>query len=185
MGGVGKGDTDAGVALTSTAGCGSVGCGVPGSGVSVGGRLVAVGWGVDDGDGVAVTVAVSVGGNGITERGSTPGGMTMTPGVPALGGVTTINASIKSGVGVKVGAGMRVGTGVGVARAKRSPRAHPVSVMDATNRITSRSTARFIGHPKTTAKRRRTVWCKSGGVDALRTRVVMATGPIDSWHANS
>ena len=75
--------------------------------------------------GVGVTVAVGVSGNGMTERGSTPGGMTITPGVEPLGGVTTTIPWIKSGVGVKVGAATRVGGGVGVGRTKRSPAAQP------------------------------------------------------------
>jgi hypothetical protein len=41
------------------------------------------------GVGVGVTVWVGVSGMGMTERGSTPGGMTITPGVEPLGGVTT------------------------------------------------------------------------------------------------
>lgn len=49
--------------------------------VGVAGFGVLVGVGVT-GDGVGVTVKVVVAGTGITERGSTPGGMTMTPGVP-------------------------------------------------------------------------------------------------------
>lgn len=95
----------------------------------------APGIGVDDdvgvalgGSGVAVWVTVGVGdsGTGMTDRGSTPGGMTITPGVPALGGVTTINPWIKSGVGVNVGALTRVGGGVGVGRTKRLPTLHPL-----------------------------------------------------------
>jgi hypothetical protein len=75
--------------------------------------------------GVGVKVGVGVSGIGITERGSTPGGTTITPGVPPTGGVTTTTPWIKFGVGVKVGAAMRVGGGVGVGRAKRSPAAQP------------------------------------------------------------
>ena len=91
--------------------------GVLGSGVLVGVGVTGVG--------VGVTVKVDVAGIGITERGSTPGGMTMTPGVPWLGGVTTTIPWMKSGVGVKVGAATRLGGGVGVGRVNRSPAAQP------------------------------------------------------------
>ena len=40
--------------------------------------------------GVGVIVGVGVSGIGMTERGSVPGGITITPGVPAMGGVTTM-----------------------------------------------------------------------------------------------
>lgn len=117
--GVGRSPTSSvGVVCTSTGTTtmtvGVIDCEIP----------VAVAVGVP-GVGVGVTVKVGVSGMGKTERGSTPGGMTMTPGVPALGGVTTTMPWIKSGVGVNVGAATRVGGGVGVGRAKRSPAAQP------------------------------------------------------------
>jgi hypothetical protein len=58
----------------------------PGAGTVVEGVAVALGIGSV---GVQVAVAVAVSGKGMSELGSTPGGITITPGVPWLGGVTT------------------------------------------------------------------------------------------------
>ena len=62
-------------------------------------------------------MGVSVG-SGNTSFGSVPGGTMMTPGVPALGGVTMMISLMTSGVGVKVGANSRVGAPVGVGRSR-------------------------------------------------------------------
>jgi hypothetical protein len=72
-----------------------------------------------------VGVGDCVGGTGINVLGSTPGGTTITPGVPSRGGVTTSKGWSHSGVGVKIGAGVRVGTGGGAAVLNISPLEQP------------------------------------------------------------
>ena len=89
------------------------------------GGSVAVGSGVS----VAVGCGVSVGGMAMTTRSpSMVGWMTITPGVPSRGGVTTTSGSSASGVGVNVGASWRVGTGVGVGGTSNSEKAQPTVV---------------------------------------------------------
>jgi hypothetical protein len=67
--GVGLGGGTTPIGSTTTTVGETVSCALTGVGVAMGG--------------VGVTVKVGVSGIGMTERGSTPGGMTMTPGVPS------------------------------------------------------------------------------------------------------
>ena len=77
-------------------------------GINSGGIGVAVGvW-----DGVGVTVNVG----GKTDFGSTPGGIMITPGESALGGVTITTSWTTLAVAVKVGTSARVGAGVSAVR---------------------------------------------------------------------
>lgn len=106
------------------------------------------------GSGVAVKV-----GTGINVLGSTPGGMMITPGVPALGGVTTTSAWSDSGVGVNVGAGGRVAAGVGVGRRKSS-----------------------VGEQATTVNNQATSPIRSTGVRRARCRLLRTAGAIVAFN---
>ena len=84
---------------------------------------------------VGVGVEVVVGGTGMRVRGSTPGGMTITPGVCIRSGLA-VTMAMTSSEGVKVGAGVRVGGGVAVGRPNGNDPEHALSIaVSSMNRI--------------------------------------------------